>query len=175
MAIREYIGARYVPKFYDDGQGSAEWTPDVQYEPLTIVLHEGNSFTSRQYVPVGIDINNTNYWLETGNWNSQIEAYRQEVLTFDGRITDNTNNIEQEVEDRQAEDTRIETALSNSIEQEAAARQAGDAELKTYLSKIDNVVVIGDSWTDGWNGTTGITPWQTYMNERDAMNEGTLR
>lgn len=76
MAVTQYIGARYVPIFADP----AEWSNAKQYEPLTVVLHEGNSYTSRQFVPVGVDINNTAYWAETGNYNAQVEAYRQEVL-----------------------------------------------------------------------------------------------
>lgn len=74
MAVREYVGARYVPLFADE-----PWTNTIAYEPLTVVLHEGNSYTSRQYVPIGIDISNGEYWAETGNYNAQIEAYRKEV------------------------------------------------------------------------------------------------
>lgn len=88
MAVREYIGARYVPIFADE-----PWSNTVEYEPLTIVLHDGNSYTSRQYVPVGIDIANEDFWAETGNYNAQIEAYRKEVQQFDGRITQNANDI----------------------------------------------------------------------------------
>lgn len=72
--VRQYIGARYVPLFADP----IEWVNTRTYEPLTIVLHAGNSYTSRQYVPTGIDINNTNYWANTGNYNAQIEQYRNE-------------------------------------------------------------------------------------------------
>ena len=50
--VTQYVGARYVPLFANP----AQWTNDRQYEPLTIVLHQGNSFTSMQYVPIGIDI-----------------------------------------------------------------------------------------------------------------------
>ena len=85
----QYIGSRYVPKFADP----AEWDNTQTYEPLTIVLNEGNSFTSKQFVPVGVDINNAEYWAETGNYNAQVEQYRQEVLGFDQRITDNANRI----------------------------------------------------------------------------------
>ena len=87
--VRQYVGARYVPVFADP----LEWSDQTGYEPLTVVLHEGNSYTSRQSVPVGIDIGNTTYWAETGNYNAQIEAYRQEVLAYDGRITANANAI----------------------------------------------------------------------------------
>lgn len=78
--VRQYIGARYVPLF--DGA----WDNTKPYEPLTVVQYQGNSFVSRQAVPTGIAITNTDFWIETGNYNAQIEAYRQEVLAFDGRI-----------------------------------------------------------------------------------------
>lgn len=39
---RQYIGARYVPKFFDDGKGSSEWISGLSYEPLTVVTHLGN-------------------------------------------------------------------------------------------------------------------------------------
>lgn len=82
MTVREYIGARYVPLFMGD------WDNTKTYEPLSIVQYEGNSFTSRQYVPEGIDIANTVYWANTGNYNAQVEAYRQEVQGFEQRIED---------------------------------------------------------------------------------------
>jgi hypothetical protein len=72
----QYIGSRYVPIFADP----AEWNSTRTYEPLTIVLNEGNSYTSRQFVPVGVAITNTEYWLETGNYNAQVEQYRNEAI-----------------------------------------------------------------------------------------------
>jgi hypothetical protein len=87
VGTRQYIGARYVPIFGRRGEESIEWDDSAPYEPLTIVLHQGNSYTSRQYVPAGIPINNAEFWAPTGTYNAQIEAYRQEVVQFDGRIT----------------------------------------------------------------------------------------
>lgn len=74
---------RYVPLFADP----LEWDNTRTYEPLTIVLYQGASYTSRQAVPVGIDISNTEFWALTGNYNAQVEQYRLEVQHFDGRIT----------------------------------------------------------------------------------------
>lgn len=70
-----YTGARYVPLFSEP----LEWNNQTTYEPLTIVIHQGNSYTSRQYVPIGIDIANTDFWALTGNYNAQVEQYRKEV------------------------------------------------------------------------------------------------
>lgn len=83
QGVTQYIGARYVPLFADP----IEWDKTRAYEPLTIVLYQGNSFTTRQYTPADIDINNDAFWAETGNYNAQIELYRKEVRTLDARIT----------------------------------------------------------------------------------------
>lgn len=83
MATTQYIGARYVPLFAEP----IEWDKTKQYEPLTIVTHNGNSYTSRQFVPTGIEITNEAFWALTGNYNAQIEQYRKEVAAYDGRIT----------------------------------------------------------------------------------------
>lgn len=69
MSERKYIGARYVPLFADPLQ----WDSTRAYEPLTIVLHNGNSYTSRQYVPIGIDIANDTYWALSADYNAAIQ------------------------------------------------------------------------------------------------------
>lgn len=91
MAVTQYIGARYVPIFADP----AEWTSTKQYEPLTIVLHEGNSYTSRQFVPVGVNIDNTDFWAETGNYNAQVEAYRRAVQDYASDVEAYERNLEE--------------------------------------------------------------------------------
>lgn len=85
-----YTGARYVPLFADP----AQWDNTKTYEPLTIVLNEGNSYTSKTFVPVGVDISNEQYWALTGNYNAQVEAYRQEVIELKNEIgTINKNTL----------------------------------------------------------------------------------
>lgn len=147
--VRQYVGARYVPLFADP----LEWSDTIGYGPLTVVLHEGNSYTSRQSVPVGIDINNTAYWAETGNYNAQVEAYRQEVLAFDGRITANANAIATETQARESE---VAEAMAG-IAAETQARINGDNELALRIDSLSkqtpvqdengrNAVFIGDSF-----------------------------
>lgn len=90
MAVTQYIGARYVPLFADP----AEWSSEKAYEPLTIVLHDGNSYTSKQSVPVGIDINDTDFWAETGNYNAQVEQYRRETSQALDAATTAQNDVD---------------------------------------------------------------------------------
>ena len=147
--VRQYVGARYVPVFADP----LEWSDQREYEPLTIVAYQGNSYTSMQSVPVGVDINNTAYWVQTGNYNAQIEAYRQEVLAYDGRITANANAIAAET---QARINGI-TANANAIAAETQARINGDNALALRIDSLSeqtpvqnengrNAVFIGDSF-----------------------------
>lgn len=147
--VRQYVGARYVPVFADP----PEWSDQREYEPLTVVLHEGNSYTSRQSVPVGIDIGNTAYWAETGNYNAQIEAYRQEVRAYDGRITANANAIAAET---QARESAVAEAMAD-IAAETQARINGDNALALRIDSLSkqtpvqnengrNAVFIGDSF-----------------------------
>lgn len=57
-----------------------EWSNTKEYEPLTVVTYEGNSYTSRKFVPKGIDITNEMYWTLTSNYNAQVEQYRRETM-----------------------------------------------------------------------------------------------
>ena len=95
---RQYIGARYVPKF----SNPVEWNKALSYEAMTIVTYLGNSFTSKKPVPAGVDIANGEYWVNTGNYNAQIEAYRADVT-----------ELKTQVDDYKAEVTELETAVND--------------------------------------------------------------
>lgn len=144
MSVREYIGARYVPLFAEP----IDWDITKTYEPLTIVLYQGNSYTSRQHVPAGIEITDTRYWVETGNYNAQVEAYRNEVLhyvgTMDG-ISDTVDNVVAEI----GTGFDSQNTIADAIEDEETARIAADSALQQEITSRTNdstIVWIGDSW-----------------------------
>lgn len=64
----QYIGERYVPIVADP----VEWNANREYEHLTIVMHNGDSYISKQDVPKGAQITNTRYWLKTNDFNAQL-------------------------------------------------------------------------------------------------------
>lgn len=134
----EYTGMRYVPVFADP----PEWSSANSYEPLEIVIHQGNSYTSKTFVPVGIDISDPQYWALTGNYNAQVEQYRQEVLAFDGRITKNTNDI-----------AAVKTVADN---------------LESHVGT--EFIVIGDSWSDTDPSTTTYIKWPITFQKYTRMN-----
>lgn len=83
---RQYVGARYVPKIM------GEWNKALQYEALSVVTYMGNSFTSKVPVPANVDISNKTYWVNTGNYNAQVEAYRQETAQVKTDLNNETTN-----------------------------------------------------------------------------------
>lgn len=83
---RQYVGARYVPKVM------GVWNKALQYEALSIVTYQGNSFTSKIPVPANIDISNGTYWVNTGNYNAQVEAYRTETAQLKTDLNNETAN-----------------------------------------------------------------------------------
>lgn len=131
--VTQYVGARYVPLFAEP----LEWDKTKAYEPLTIVLYQGNSYTSRQYVPVGIELTNESFWAKTGNYNAQIEQYRQDVKTLEGRITANANAIETETTNRTA-------AVSAEMERAQSAERVLQANIdveKTRATDKENEII----------------------------------
>lgn len=162
MSVREYIGARYVPLFADP----IEWDITKTYEPLTIVYHQGNSYTSRQAVPTGIAITNETYWALTGNYNAQIEAYRtevqeytQDVAGFETRIS----GVEDEIGSGFDSTNTVAAAigvLGNDISAEEDARIASIAELHSEISRkksgtVLSYNVIGEFDCNEGLGTSG--------------------
>lgn len=82
--VREYIGARYTTKIYENSldSSSAEWEANVNYEPFTLVTFNNGSYLSKKDVPasVGNPASNPTYWAQTGFYNGAI-------ITLDNRIT----------------------------------------------------------------------------------------
>ena len=76
-----YIGARYVPIFADP----VEWDDEREYEPLTIVVHNDDCYTSKCYVPKGAQLppypeGQTKYWVKTSDYNGQFADLKKTVL-----------------------------------------------------------------------------------------------
>lgn len=147
MSVREYIGARYVPLFAEPLQ----WSDQQEYEPLTIVINAGNSYTSRQFVPKGIDISNTNYWALTGNYNAQVEQYRQEVK---GAVNDIKN----------INDSRI--LKFNTVSDMVASNFISVGDIVETLGRNS----INDSGGAFYSIKTGLTP-----NGMDIIDLGTMQ
>lgn len=149
--VRQYVGARYVPVFANP----LEWSDTREYEPLTIVIHNGNSYTSMQSVPTGIDIANTNYWAITGNFNAQVEAYRQEVSHWSEKIDNANTNASKAVTTANKAVTTANNALSVANTADTNADNAIEASSEALVnSNKKKYISFDDTLFTEWN--TGI-------------------
>lgn len=82
MANLQYIGARYVPKFYENpNTGDMTWKSNTAYEPLTVVKYNDDTYTSKIPVPssVGNPAANSTYWAKTADFNAALVALQNTV------------------------------------------------------------------------------------------------
>jgi len=96
MANLQYIGARYVPKFYlNPDDNTTNWKSGVSYEPLTVVTYLDDSYTSKIAVPasVGDPASNPTYWALTGNYNAGMTNLQNQITQNANDIIANAGNI----------------------------------------------------------------------------------
>ena len=134
--VRQYVGARYVPKFADP----VAWASGTSYEAMTIVTYNNSSYTSKIPVPatVGDPADNPDYWALTGNYNAQVEQYRQATETV-------SNNLTTEIANRKNADTALQgqiTTLQSQINQIVADSVYAMKECK-FLKEGDYVKTSG--------------------------------
>ena len=120
-----YVGHRYVPKIM------GEWDNQIQYEGLSIVTYKGTSYTSKKYVPVGIDISNEDFWVITGNYNAQVETYRRDVNRY-----------------KEETDQKIDNYKQETTEQVEGFNKNLTTQLEKIELNVDSFGAIGDGVTD---------------------------
>lgn len=131
--VTQYVGARYVPLFAEP----LDWDSKREYEPLTIVLYQGASYTSRQYVPVGIEITNANFWAITGNYNAQVEQYRRETQAVSEKydsVVKTSNDALTLAQENSAKlagttDSALKTLITNETERAQNAESSIDSKV----------------------------------------------
>ena len=176
-----YIGMRYVPLIY------GEWNNTKAYEPLTIVTYQGNSYTSKTYVPIGANIKDTTYWVVTGNYNAQVEAYRQEVIQYKAEV----DNVLTTVNEHSTQITNLQTDLTATTarvttnEGNIATNTSNIATNTTNITNTNtqinnrrvpvikgaNLVFIGDSWTVGSGASPSTNRFSTLLAGQFKMVE----
>lgn len=156
-AYNVYIGERYVPLV--DG----EWDASQVYKPLTIVTYQGNSFTSRQYVPAGITPVDGPYWALTGNFSGQLASVESSITELQNTTIDLSNSITTVETDL----TNFKTQTNNSI----LNLNSDITNISDYI-KDSNFLLLADSWGD--TGDSAVTGWPAQFKSYLNLSDDTL-
>ena len=142
--VKQYEGARYVPKL----ASPVELASNTSYEALTIVTFNNASYTSKVPVPptVGNPADNPDYWALTGNYNAQVEQYRQETIQFKNEIKTSEEAYKNEItEDQNAlknEVTESQKALKNEVaEGQNNFQSALTSNYSNLKQEVDNLTL----------------------------------
>lgn len=113
--VLQYVGARYVPAFYQNPNGTWEWLSGVQYEPLTIVKYGTNTYTSKRLVPstIGSPNANSDYWALTGDYNGFILDLENEIKGLNVKPIEYYGGKGDGVTDNS---TALQDAMSDSVD-----------------------------------------------------------
>ena len=130
----QYIGSRYVPIFADP----IEWDIHKSYESLTIVTHDGESYTSKCNVGPGIDITNTRYWAKTGAYNAQVEQYKSEVRDLSSQVTGFASD-NAEFREKIDQFTTDNAEMKNTVAEDKARVDALAERVSTAETEIDGL------------------------------------
>lgn len=91
----QYIGARYVPKWYVNSVNqSSDWEVNVEYEALTWVTSQNNHlYLSKKTVPdnIGTPAQNTEYWLDMGEMTGDLQNIQDQIDAITANIGDLTD------------------------------------------------------------------------------------
>ena len=130
----QYVGSRYVPIFADP----IEWDNHRSYESLTIVTHDGESYTSKCNVGPGIDITNTRYWAKTGAYNAQVEQYKNEVKDLSSQVNGFASD-NAEFREKIDQFTKDNAEMKNTVAEDKARVDALAERVATAETEIDGL------------------------------------
>ena len=130
----QYIGSRYVPIFADP----IVWDIHRSYESLTIVTHDGESYTSKCNVGPGIDITNERYWAKTGAYNAQVEQYKSEVKDLSSQVSGFASD-NAEFRKKIDQFTKDNAEMKNTVAEDKARVDALAERVATAETEIDGL------------------------------------
>lgn len=88
MALKKFIGARYAPEF------AGAWSNTKQYSALSVVYADNRSYVSRKTVPAGTPITNTEFWIQSSDWNAQVAEYNLKVEGYNANVEKYNKNVQ---------------------------------------------------------------------------------
>jgi len=148
MAVRQYIGARYVPKFV------GLWNNTTQYNALEVVDNgAGTTYIARKTVPAGTALTNTDFWFIYG-------ASSGAIIDLQTRM----GAAENDIDDIETDITNIENkigVLNSGViiigDSYAVDASAGGKSWASYVSDVYPDVYKGIEGGTGFGSDVYIT------------------
>ncbi len=151
LAVLQYVGARYVLKFFNDGKGGMEWEGNRYYEPLTAVSYLDSTYISRVPVPntIGAPPENGDYWILMGSFNGWIKQLQEDMISVKSDISE----LQSESGATKTEVDSLKTSLARVTSQvESLDNELGsvDAKVESIANFIDirKFGAVGDGVAD---------------------------
>lgn len=119
---------------------SGQWDITKQYPAWTIVSDNNIGYVSQKPVPVGVPLNNGNYWVEVIDYTAQIAGLEQRVINLENIVGDNNSGLVHDVDVLEDDVDYIEKGLNP-----------------------DTIALISDSY--GLDNVCGGKSWQTFLEE----------
>lgn len=130
------------------------WDISKNYPMYAIVSDSnGNAYISNKPVPAGISLNNTEYWMKLYEFVSALGALTGRVTTLESTVSGHTTSINSLTNRMTSAESSI-TSNSNNIK----------ALIKEDWSSR-SVLFVGDSYLDGYNGSTSVKTYSDYIND----------
>jgi hypothetical protein len=172
----QYIGERYVPIVADP----VEWNANREYEHLTIVMYNGDSYISKQDVPKGAQIANTRYWLKTNDFNAQLDQATRQANAATNLANSGIEKANQAMTKADSALEKFPVSIANGGTGKTTASEAwtalggGSIGKKNALSASDIPSGIDVSKITGTldvaHGGTGVTTAQAERNRLGLGN-----
>ena len=149
MSMHQYIGARYVPKFYQNSLDptSTEWEANVTYENMVWVsTQNGHMYLSKKTVPanIGTPAQNPEYWMEAGQFNGYIQSLQYQIDDMnDGSVSGSLQNQIDEMNDGS-----VSGSLQNQIDEIDDFVDHTDLSRRKFWYVGDSFLEMVDGWGD---------------------------
>ena len=160
MAVREYIGARYVPRFM------GTYDPTQIYDALDVVDNgSGTSYIARKTVPAGTSLTDPEYWFVYGASSGAIIQIQNDLQAVQNDIT---NNIKPDI----TQNSNDIAALGNDINDLEDYVRLNGRRVVTISDSYGRTTPTGTSWELELESLIGGDFYNYYAGSMGIYNPG---
>ena len=169
MSVTQIVGPRIAPYWADP----VEWTSTRAYEPFTFVTYQGDSYCSRQDIPIGIDIKNDDYWVKVSDYNAQAVALQRSMTkTIETAETNMSNTVQSAKNNLTDVINTAKADMNQSVSDVNTAINTAKADMNQSVSDVQSVKnefqTHLDQVTNNKNDIAAVRKRATY-NERPIL------